>query len=82
RPPEDPSAAVDGAMRYVARAPARLALFPLVDALGLPEQPNLPGTIDEHPNWRRRLPGTADTILDDPVAATRLRTVARERKRR
>ena len=23
---------------------------------GLEEQPNLPGTIDEHPNWRRRLP--------------------------
>jgi 4-alpha-glucanotransferase len=23
--------------------------------LGLTDQPNLPGTVDEHPNWRRRL---------------------------
>ena len=20
------------------------------------DQPNIPGTVDEHPNWRRRLP--------------------------
>jgi len=33
-------------------------LVPLEDALGLHEQVNIPGTIDEHPNWRRRLPYT------------------------
>ena len=27
----------------------------LEDALGAIEQANLPGTIDQHPNWRRRL---------------------------
>jgi 4-alpha-glucanotransferase len=26
------------------------------DALGVREQANIPATIDEHPNWRRRLP--------------------------
>jgi 4-alpha-glucanotransferase len=26
------------------------------DALEMKDQPNVPGTADEHPNWRRRLP--------------------------
>jgi 4-alpha-glucanotransferase len=29
------------------------------------DQPNLPGTIDEHPNWRQRLPLRADEIFDE-----------------
>jgi len=44
------------ALRYSARAPAALALLPAEDALALTEQPNLPGTVATHPNWRRRLP--------------------------
>jgi 4-alpha-glucanotransferase len=44
------------ALRFVARSKAPLVLFPLEDVLGLDEQPNLPGTVDEHPNWRRRMP--------------------------
>ncbi|WP_049621061.1 4-alpha-glucanotransferase [Frateuria defendens] len=44
------------AIGFVARSPAPLMLLPLEDALGLEEQPNLPGTTDEHPNWRRRQP--------------------------
>ncbi|MGJ4803029.1 4-alpha-glucanotransferase [Luteimonas sp. SDU82] len=44
------------ALHFTARSPALLALLPAEDALGLREQPNLPGTTDSHPNWRRRLP--------------------------
>ncbi|MBD9368416.1 4-alpha-glucanotransferase [Xanthomonas sp. XNM01] len=44
------------ALRFTSASPARLALLPAEDALGLREQPNLPGTVDGHPNWRRRLP--------------------------
>ncbi|TRX58073.1 4-alpha-glucanotransferase [Thalassomonas sp. M1454] len=43
---------------FLAKAPSRILLVPLEDALGLNEQVNIPGTIDEHPNWRRRLPYT------------------------
>ncbi|BDU16530.1 4-alpha-glucanotransferase [Lysobacter auxotrophicus] len=43
-------------VRFTASAPAPLALLPLEDALALDEQPNLPGTVGDHPNWRRRLP--------------------------
>ena len=34
-----------------------LVLVSAEDALGEVHRPNLPGTLDEHPNWRRRLPG-------------------------
>jgi 4-alpha-glucanotransferase len=27
----------------------------LEDLLGVADQPNIPGTVNEHPNWRRRL---------------------------
>ncbi|MGE6334728.1 4-alpha-glucanotransferase [Stenotrophomonas sp. NPDC077659] len=46
----------DDALGLLARAPSRLALLPLEDALGLRTQVNLPGTVGGHPNWRRRLP--------------------------
>jgi len=55
-PPERSDAVVDGAIAYVASTPSRLAMVTAEDLLALVEQPNLPGTIDQHPNWRRRLP--------------------------
>ena len=33
-------------------APSRLVLAALGDAVGDLRQPNLPGTVDEYPNWR------------------------------
>ncbi|MEW6765516.1 MAG: malto-oligosyltrehalose synthase [Pseudomonadota bacterium] len=41
--------------RYLARTPARVALVQAEDMLGEGEQVNLPGTTDQHPNWRRKL---------------------------
>jgi len=40
--------------RALARAPAALVTVQLDDILGTIEAQNLPGTVDEHPNWRRR----------------------------
>jgi 4-alpha-glucanotransferase len=42
--------------RFLARTPARLLVVAIEDALGVPDQANIPATIREHPNWRRRLP--------------------------
>ncbi|HWF96076.1 MAG TPA: 4-alpha-glucanotransferase [Xanthobacteraceae bacterium] len=42
--------------RYLAQTPARLLVVAIEDALGIRDQANIPATIDEHPNWRRRLP--------------------------
>ena len=78
-PPEAAEAVVDAALAFVSRTPAPLAMLPVEDVLGLVESPNLPGTLDEHPNWRRRLPDTAATLLDVPAAEARLATARRER---
>lgn len=77
-PPERPERAVDGALSYVAKSPCQLALAAVEDILALPEQPNLPGTIDEHPNWRRRLP--AEDIWEDEAAQRRLRKLTASRR--
>jgi 4-alpha-glucanotransferase len=49
-------------VRFIARAPSRLMAVAIEDVLGLLDQPNVPGTINEHPNWRRRLPVTIETL--------------------
>ena len=70
--PEDPAAVIDAAIAHVARTPCALAIIPFEDLLGLVEQPNLPGTTDEHPNWRRRMPDTVDVLLRHPDTARRV----------
>jgi 4-alpha-glucanotransferase len=42
--------------RFLAQTPSRLVAVGLDDIVGTLEQINVPGTFDEHPNWRRRLP--------------------------
>ncbi|WP_174241405.1 malto-oligosyltrehalose synthase [Caulobacter sp. S45] len=66
--PEEPERAVDAALAFVGSAPSRLAIAPIEDLMAQVEQPNLPGTIDEHPNWRRRL-STAEPFADRATAA-------------
>lgn len=67
---------IDASVRYLGHTRAPLVLLPLEDALGLEEQANLPGTTDTHPNWRRRLPGEAASLLDNAGAARRLELLA------
>jgi 4-alpha-glucanotransferase len=74
------ASAADVAARYIGASACALALLPLEDALALPEQPNLPTTIDEHPNWRRRMPGPSAALLDAPDVAGRLQALADARR--
>jgi 4-alpha-glucanotransferase len=64
---------------FTGAANTPLALVPLEDLLGLVEQPNLPSTIDTHPNWRRRLPGPAGTLIEAPTVLARLSALANAR---
>ena len=80
--PGETDPAVDAAIGFVARAPGPLAIVPLEDIAGTTEQPNLPGTIDQHPNWRRRFRLSADQILKQPAAERRLRRLNGHRPRR
>ncbi len=72
---------VDASIDYVAASASPLAIVPLEDLLGAVEAPNLPGTIDEHPNWRRRYRAPAAKLLDTPRIAKRLRRIAQRGKR-
>lgn len=56
----------------LARAPSRIMAVGIEDLLGVAEQPNIPGTIDEHPNWRRRLP-LATARFPDVIDSAALR---------
>jgi 4-alpha-glucanotransferase len=51
---------------YMAEAPSRIQLIPLEDALELIEQVNIPGTIDQHPNWRQKLPVAMEDFWSKP----------------
>jgi 4-alpha-glucanotransferase len=68
----DADVVADAACMFLGQTASKLALLPIEDALALPEQPNLPGTVDEHPNWRRRLPEVSGLILNRPDVAARL----------
>jgi 4-alpha-glucanotransferase len=75
------TAPVDEALAFVASTPAPLAIYPLEDLLALAEMPNLPGSIDEHPNWRRRLAVPVSELFDDDSFVDRLLAVDQARKK-
>jgi 4-alpha-glucanotransferase len=56
--------------RYLADTPSRLLVISMEDVLGLRDQVNLPGTTNEHPNWRRRLPVTLEDLKTQPALAS------------
>jgi 4-alpha-glucanotransferase len=50
----------------LARSRSRLVLVSPYDVVGEVRQPNLPGTVDEYPNWRLPLPVTLEELREDP----------------
>ena len=52
-----------GVIAHMAQTPSRLVLLSLEDIFGWLEQQNLPGTIDEYPNWRLKFPLALEDIL-------------------
>jgi len=65
---DDPAALAAAAHRFLTRSASRLLLVQVEDLLGQLEQMNLPGTVDEHPNWRRKLDVPIDRIFSQPLA--------------
>ena len=68
-PPLDPRRTLtlsEAAHQYLARSRSRLTMVQIEDVLGLESQMNLPGTTDQHPNWRMRFPFDVDKFVKDP----------------
>ena len=68
----DDAAATDdvavAAHAALAAAPSMLVTAALDDLVGAEHRPNVPGTIDEHPNWRIPLPVPLDDLAATPLA--------------
>jgi len=65
---------------FLARTKSRLLAISLEDLLGVINQPNIPGTVNEHPNWRQRLPLAIDEIAS-AIDVPALKTAVGERTR-
>ncbi len=70
--PDNPGPVVTAALAHVGKSPALLAIAPVEDLLAETEQPNLPGTISEHPNWRLRQTAPLGELLNEPEALQRI----------
>ncbi len=57
---------------FVAAAPSRVMMVQLEDVIGATEQANMPGTVEQHPNWKRKIPETLEQLAADE----RLRSLA------
>jgi 4-alpha-glucanotransferase len=51
---------------FLAQTPAMLLAATLEDALEAHDRPNVPGTIDQRPNWSLPLPVGLDDLAADP----------------
>jgi 4-alpha-glucanotransferase len=67
-------------LNFLAQTKSRLLAVSLEDILGVVDQPNIPGTVNEHPNWRRRLPEPIDQMAS-AVDVAALKSATRERSR-
>lgn len=77
---DDPVPVVEAALRHIGRTPCGLAIAPIEDLLAVAEQPNLPGTVSEHPNWRRPLSAPLAELLEQPGTAARVTALDEARR--
>jgi 4-alpha-glucanotransferase len=81
-PPDAPEIRLGAAVaRFLGSTPSSLVMLPIEDAMLSEPQVNLPGTTDEHPNWRRRLPKAAEVLLAESPATEILGALAASRRR-
>lgn len=50
---------------YLARCRSKILMVQMEDLIGELDQANLPGTVNEYPNWRRRLSKDIEAIFED-----------------
>jgi 4-alpha-glucanotransferase len=81
QPPADlPWSVVVALHRALARSSAQIVAMQLEDALGVVEQANLPGTMAEHPNWRRKLTVALEQLAAEPDVRSLAEAIADGRR--
>jgi 4-alpha-glucanotransferase len=66
---------LDAWLAFLARSDARGVIVSLEDLWGEAASQNIPGTVDQHPNWRRRTALSLEEIASSPEVAGRLQAV-------
>jgi len=61
---DDPAEVIGRAYSDLAEAPCVLLTVSLEDALAVSDRPNMPGTLDEWPNWKRALPVPLEQLAE------------------
>ena len=64
---------VDNVHRLLSSAASHIVMFQLEDLLMQTQMMNLPGTVDEHPNWQRRMPSNIEEFKTHLCALSGLR---------
>jgi 4-alpha-glucanotransferase len=77
-----PDAICVAAHAMLAKAASRLVAVQVEDLGGVEDQANLPGTVDQYPNWRRKLPFDLAQLATSHLFRDVTEAVARERPRR
>jgi len=80
--PEMTPALLRAIQRYLASTPAQLCMLQAEDLLGQNEQANLPGTVEQHPNWQRKLRLDIETWMSDKDIQAMTAVLTHERDNR
>ncbi|CCQ73880.1 4-alpha-glucanotransferase [Magnetospira sp. QH-2] len=64
--------------RFLARTPSLMTVVQFEDLFGQEEQANMPATIDEHPNWRRRYTREVLDLAGQPIVRALAAMMAEE----
>ena len=83
-PPPDfcPEDLREGVLAYLGQSQAALVEVRLEDLLGLTAQQNLPGTIDQHPNWRHKIFPNLEDVRHDPEVIRLAATLRQSRSQK
>lgn len=65
--------------RYLAACGSKLLAVSLEDLCGMTDQVNVPGTVHEHPNWRRKLPFPVEALQEHPRVQAIVAAVVEQR---
>lgn len=79
---DDTAGIVAACHGFLARTPCALFLVQMEDLAMEREQPNMPGSGDRYPNWRRKLSRDLDAIFAAPSTEAILEAIRKERPRR
>jgi len=74
--------AVEAIHAFLAKAPSAVMIVQLEDPLGIVDQINMPGTTEEQPNWRRKMPGDLNALSEHAGILNLTRALSLERPRK